>query len=265
MDDISSVLGHDVFGPLQDSTLTDDTTTLCTVEPRYRKRSLKNCNSNATQFGFENRVFDLDFPEEPRYCSLAKFDGNDIARKSFKKFNRNKSASIKKQLSSTNNNNDNIEDEETTNLNERSNNLKLESDSNLNTIKIQIQGSHSDLSETEYEVTRKTTIDYKNVVMSLEDENKDGKESEKRRISFAVDPPSPAINNELRALRNNEYRRHSSHTPANLAPREVDIMRRHSGHNPNLLTLDSQHMRFLSCSPAATRRISCGSLFKVHI
>lgn len=272
MDDISSVLGHDVFGPLQDSTITDDTTTLCTVESmKNRKRSLKICNSNATQFGFENRVFDLDHTEEPRYCSLAKFDGNDIARKSFKKLNRNKSASFKK--SNANNNNDNInksnrddENRDNDDINERSNRVKVESDSNLNTIKIQIQGSHSDLSalsETEYEVSRQTKIDYKGVIMASDDETKDEKETEKRRISFAIDPPSPAINHELRAIRNNEYRRHSSHTPASLAPREVDINRRHSGHNPNLLTLDSQHMRFLSCSPAATRRISCGSLFKV--
>lgn len=38
--------------------------------------------------------------------------------------------------------------------------------------------------------------------------------------------------------------------------------RRHSGANPNTLGLDSEHMRFLNCSPAASRRISCGSLFK---
>lgn len=39
-------------------------------------------------------------------------------------------------------------------------------------------------------------------------------------------------------------------------------MRRHSGNNPNLLGLDREHARFLGCSPAASRRISCGSLFK---
>lgn len=32
--------------------------------------------------------------------------------------------------------------------------------------------------------------------------------------------------------------------------------------NPNTLGLDPDRMRFLNCSPAATRRISCGSLFK---
>lgn len=38
--------------------------------------------------------------------------------------------------------------------------------------------------------------------------------------------------------------------------------RRHSGVSPKALGLDSDRMRFLSCSPAASRRISCGSLFK---
>jgi diacylglycerol kinase (ATP) len=281
MDDISSVLGHDVFGPLQDSTITDDTTTLCTVGSfKGRKRSLKNTNSNATQFGFENRVFDLDIGQEtePRYCSLAQFDGNDIARKSFKRFNRNKSASLKKQLSNTSNQNNNLckltedkSDENDENLFDDSNDeaieatTKIESDSNLNTIKIQIQGSQLNLSETEYEVSRKTTVDYKGILVTDNDEKRDGRDNEKShpRISFVVDPPSPKISS--LSIRNNEYRRHSSHTPSNLAPREVDINRRHSGHNPNLLTLDSQHMRFLSCSPAASRRISCGSLFKVNL
>lgn len=60
-------------------------------------------------------------------------------------------------------------------------------------------------------------------------------------------------------------RRHSSHSPS-LSPREYDKDkdRRHSGINPNLLGLDSEHMKFLNCSPAASRRISCGSLFKVR-
>lgn len=67
----------------------------------------------------------------------------------------------------------------------------------------------------------------------------------------------------VRAM-NAEIRRHSSHAPG-LAVREIDKDkdRRHSGFNPNLLTLDPEHARFLSSSPAASRRISCGSLFKV--
>lgn len=81
-----------------------------------------------------------------------------------------------------------------------------------------------------------------------------------------VEPPSPEIKNDLRIQRINEIRRHSSHSPS-LTVKEYDKEkdRRHSGFNPNLLGLDSEHMRFLNCSPAATRRISCGSLFKVRL
>jgi len=68
----------------------------------------------------------------------------------------------------------------------------------------------------------------------------------------------------VRAMNASEIRRHSSHAPG-LTVREFDKDkdRRHSGFNPNQLTLDPEHTRFLSSSPAASRRISCGSLFKV--
>lgn len=79
-----------------------------------------------------------------------------------------------------------------------------------------------------------------------------------------MDPPSPELgNNTLRVQRINEIRRHSSHSPS-LTVKEYDAEkdRRHSGVNSNTLGMDSEHMRFLNCSPAASRRISCGSLFK---
>lgn len=102
MDDMSSVLGQELFGALQDLTITEDTTTLCTDKPRKRSLKKKTLNrieseetENPLQFGFENIVFEIDNrcddqkatepPEPIRYCSLAKFvEGNDIARKSFK-------------------------------------------------------------------------------------------------------------------------------------------------------------------------------------
>lgn len=109
LDDISSVLGHDLFGAIQDNTITEDTTTLCGSKPprRLSKKkpkevatkelieradSLENTNENPLQFGFENIVFEMDnrcddqkSREPVRYCSLAQFiEGNDIARKSFK-------------------------------------------------------------------------------------------------------------------------------------------------------------------------------------
>lgn len=118
----------------------------------------------------------------------------------------------------------------------------------------------TDLSvETEYEIPKTPTerIDYKSAVLTdaSDNEDKDDRYTEKKKPSVTIDPTSPHI----RALRGSEYyRRHSSHTPGSLAvPREVDINRRHSNHNPNLLSLN--------CSPAASRRISCGTLFKVNI
>lgn len=63
IDDISSVLAHDIFSALQDNTMTSDDTTLCTIEAqKKRKSSFKpnNLNRDVQQCGFENRVFDLD-------------------------------------------------------------------------------------------------------------------------------------------------------------------------------------------------------------
>ncbi|KAH8369382.1 hypothetical protein KR009_009242 [Drosophila setifemur] len=79
-------------------------------------------------------------------------------------------------------------------------------------------------------------------------------------VSMAMGGPSLLG---VRAMNASEIRRHSSHAPG-LAVREFekDKDRRHSGFNPNQLTLDPEHARFLSSSPAASRRISCGSLFK---
>lgn len=79
-----------------------------------------------------------------------------------------------------------------------------------------------------------------------------------------MEPPSPEMSSrDARYQRMAELRRHSSHaTTLTVKEYEKEKDRRHSG-NPNLLGLDSERMRFLNCSPAATRRISCGSLFKV--
>lgn len=103
MDDISSVLGQDMFGALQDNTITEETTTLCAEGRPHQRRSLKKKKAsmvrddseeteNPLQFGFENIVFEIDNrcddqkkAQPVKYCSLARFvEGNDIARKSFK-------------------------------------------------------------------------------------------------------------------------------------------------------------------------------------
>lgn len=109
LDDISSVLGHDLLGAIQDITITEDTTTICGEHSRRRSirrkvekaepleeraESMESADGDPLQFGFENIVFEMDNrcddqkvrdPSVRRYCSLAHFvEGNDIARKSFK-------------------------------------------------------------------------------------------------------------------------------------------------------------------------------------
>lgn len=61
------------------------------------------------------------------------------------------------------------------------------------------------------------------------------------------------------------------------APKWIETLRRHSSHVPSSsdnhyflpddrkLSADAAYLNFLNSSPAATRRISCGSLFKVNI
>lgn len=282
LDDVSSLLGQDLLGALQDCTMTDDST-LCTLErERSRRRSLKQHlkqqqqqngagpqqPNEPHQYGFENRLFDLTenrTAEPKRYPSLAQFDiENDIARKSFKRQKSLKSASFKRRQDA----------------------LKLEQENNrlLDAIQIQIQGSHSDLSEPEQETVKESRSKPPNLKLSesnLDDEGaaaggcdeakyskeiSEKDEIKKKRIphiSFVIEPPSPSIGDqELRSAKVNEIRRHSSHTPSLLAPKDIEMNRRHSGNNPNLLGLDREHVKFLNCSPAATRRISVGSLFK---
>lgn len=158
----------------------------------------------------------------------------------------------------------------------------------LDTIKIEIQGSHSDLSNDDLTVLhvplitptatgptnkKRTNVnnDGQRHISFDESCKKESAESQPPQraqfpqVSVIVEPPSPpVISDEMRMQRISDIRRHSSHTTS-LTVKEFDKDRdrRHSGFNPNFLGLDSEHMKFLSCSPAATRRISCGSLFKV--
>lgn len=97
------------------------------------------------------------------------------------------------------------------------------------------------------------------------------------QISVVVRPPTPLRGDAIKPMNAAstasllsarmlpmELRRHSSHATTSLTVREhAEKDRRHSGYNPNLLSLDQEHAKFLSSSPAASRRISCGSLFKV--
>ncbi|XP_030373611.1 diacylglycerol kinase eta isoform X2 [Scaptodrosophila lebanonensis] len=329
MDDISSVLGHDITNALQDNTITDDTTTLCSehvgpVKPS-RKKSLSalthththprrrnsspprmarlarmDSDDNPQQFGFENIVFEIDnrcddqkIREPPRYCSLAQFvEGNDIARQSFKQL----------LLESAN-----LDDEAAPNkATLTSANLTTTNEDELSTqsaIKIEIH----DVETTTHTTTTTTKTTHKlesAMASSTSPTKKSGHGQDVKRITFdesckkesfddvnpnypqisvVVRPPTPLRGDSVKAsaaissasltassallgvrgLNASEIRRHSSHAPS-LSVREFDKDkdRRHSGFNPNLLTLDPEHARFLSSSPAASRRISCGSLFK---
>jgi diacylglycerol kinase (ATP) len=273
IDDMSSVLGL----ALHDITSNDDTTTLCTAgTSKIRKASFKA--KKREQFGFENKAFDLSditsqlptATEPIRYCSLAQFvEGNDIARKSFKKYQKyasktSSSSTMTTKTTTKSNEHKNQEDEEyfPSKEDDEKTEKQIEYEKNhpMNTIKIQIQGSVTDLSmETEFEISNNVNnvgrIDYRTADLTDNSITHD---------SIIADTPSPKISEHLRQLRASEYRRHSSHTPqtTTLAPKEVDVNRRHSNHNPNLLSYDSERVKFLNCSPAASRRISCGTLFK---
>lgn len=328
MDDISSVLGQDLLGALQDNTITEDTTTLCTLD-HTRRRSFKGKqhqqqqparnheNVDLEQCGFENRVFDIDNRcddqkvKEPRFCSLAKFvEGNDIARKSFKRPARGACRGVGSAATGFTNRLS-VGENQYENIKTLARNL------------LPVHGSPSDVSVSETDTVRSSGFEYRKLVSAPnaddeddslpddelgersssdndderheddthreeeeEEEEEDGGENEEEElaeggrdeldkddrseksfqlpgiptINVVVEPPSPALSDELRSLRVPEIRRHSEHTPNLLAPREIDINRRHSNNNPNLLGFDSEHIRFLNCSPAASRRISSGSL-----
>ncbi|XP_044312819.1 diacylglycerol kinase eta isoform X3 [Drosophila rhopaloa] len=335
MDDISSVLGHDITYALQDNTLTDDTTTLCSEHagpPKPpRKKSLSalsrahshprrrnsspprmarmDSDDNPQQFGFENIVFEIDnrcddqkMREPPRYCSLAQFvEGNDIARQSFKQL------MLDQQRSGAHN----IDDPEAqqTPTNNVASLLATTSEDELSTqtaIKIEIQDVDATVRNINTSMKVNTILttstsptkksghgqDVKRITFdeSCKKESFDDVNPNYPQISVVVRPPTPLRGDSVkpttsllpgssggamavsmacsgmlgvRAMNASEIRRHSSHAPG-LAVREFDKDkdRRHSGFNPNQLTLDPDHARFLSSSPAASRRISCGSLFK---
>ncbi|KRF78933.1 diacylglycerol kinase eta isoform X8 [Drosophila virilis] len=357
MDDISSVLGHDITNALQDNTITDDTTTLCSehagpskpprkksmsaltqskTHPRRRNSSpprraqlaRMDSDDNPQQFGFENIVFEIDnrcddqkIREPPRYCSLAQFvEGNDIARQSFKQL-----------MLDCNSNSDNNNDNDQGNTNEEAGtptntaltivypNLttttmtttsdELDELSTETAIKIEINDTERSTMCTAISTTTATTTSTTKplesaLVTSTSPTKRSGHGQDVKRITFdesckkesfddvnpnypqisvVVRPPTPLRGDSIkpaksssssilaasscllgvRTLNSSEIRRHSSHAPS-LAVREYDKDkdRRHSGFNPNYLTLDPEHTRFLSSSPAASRRISCGSLFK---
>ncbi|XP_068156748.1 diacylglycerol kinase eta isoform X4 [Drosophila tropicalis] len=322
MDDISSVLGHDITNALQDNTITDDTTTLCSEHvgppkpprkksmsalthhthahssrrrnsspPRMARLARMDSDDNPQQFGFENIVFEIDnrcddqkIREPPRYCSLAQFvEGNDIARQSFKQLMLEASGEEANETSEMNptNNDDGQQTPTNTTHSIIPNNTSEDELSTQTAIKIEIHDVETTMrTTTTTTTTTKMTATHKlESALATTSSPTKLKSGHGQDISVVVRPPTPlrgdsvmkpttsaALASSLlgvRGMNASEIRRHSSHAPS-LAVREYDKEkdRRHSGFNPNILALDPEHTRFLSSSPAASRRISCGSLFK---
>ncbi|XP_028165995.1 diacylglycerol kinase eta [Ostrinia furnacalis] len=271
MDDISSMLGQDVLMAMmgkngENETYTDDTTlftsdTVSDIQMDSRNPSLEKNNETkmkyiskikkpkegeVEKFGFENRVFYIEnatkVEEQIKYCSLAQFEeGSDIARKSFRKQLKK---SIKKRVA---------DDSSVKHLLPTTEELKDDDFGKC---------CHSSLTM---------------IPLNQHCEKKaDGVQLQIPafpQVSVVVEPPSPSHSEDRKSLKNNGSRMASVlsdifdqgtdtlsvHSPE---PSIATARERRQSDNPNLLSSDPEYGKFLSCSPAATRRISCGSLFK---
>lgn len=293
MDDISSMLGHDLCGFDQDSmenTYTDDTTLFTSdelkpdkqkvpefklmrrksedikSESKERKKSLRRNSADKVrrtsrikmeedaQFGFENRAFmtqhvflDNRFENEPvKYCSLAQFvEGNDIARRSFK---RHKGST---KLSKTE-----LNANRQSTLTEESEGSLLESKS--------LKGSKTSLNKMEKELSNVSVTTALHLEKVIDKPAEEDKSVKFPQVSVIVEPPSPIHNGMLRDEHIEklaaEINGGSDLDLRNLGSKPglstSDVTTSNNSSNSNLL--DTEH--FLSCSPAATRRISCCSM-----
>ncbi|XP_075145113.1 diacylglycerol kinase eta isoform X2 [Haematobia irritans] len=299
MDDISSVLGHDITYALQDNTITDDTTLMCSERaaipppkparanpkarrgsspPRAARLDRMDSDDNPQQFGFENIVFEIDnrcddqkIREPPRFCSLAQFvEGSDIARQSFKQQSVDEGTIITSTTTSSSQHT----------LTTTSGHQSEDDLSTATAIRIEVSDTTTTTSTSCLKSSPRKSIpgqDVKRITFddSCKKESFDDVTPHHPQISVVVRPPTPLRGDAIRPLNPeacssllairvpSEIRRHSSHATS-LTVREFDKDkdRRHSGFNPNYLSLDPEHNRFLNSSPAASRRISCGSLFK---
>lgn len=272
LDDIRSMLGTDLCGYDQDSvdnTYTDDTTLfhsdLCdsknekpSTTTTTRKKSIKRdsfdnsfkkrrnstkLDEDTTQFGFENRAFmsqhvyldnRYDDKEPIRYCSLAQFvEGNDIARRSFK---RTKSTKLSKTETNVN----------------RQSTLTEESE-------ISSKGSKTSLNKIEKELSNlKETV---GLIIDVDEE--DDLKLQFPQVSVIVEPPSPDINENVRTARMEnlneldtdliDFQLKTEHLSTS------DVTTSNNSSNSNLLVID-QDPQFLTTSPGRTRRISCCSM-----
>lgn len=272
MDDISSMLGQEVLLAMMgkngdNETYTDDTTlfTSDTVsdialdsrnpsleknnehKKKFQSKIKKSKETEVEKFGFENRVFYIENTTRPdeqiKYCSLAHFEeGNDIARKSFRRQLR-KSLKLKKRSA-----------QDPLNL------LKTE----------------EEMTKPEFvqESSRPTNFQKAEDTSKLNTNDNKLQTAMFPQVSVVVEPPSPSHSDEKKSPKTNSSRMatvlndiydQSTDTLGVNSPEPgvggVSRERRQSD-NPKLLGSDPEYGRFLNCSPAATRRISCGSLFK---
>jgi diacylglycerol kinase (ATP) len=268
MDDISSMLGQDVLMAMmgkngENETYTDDTTlftsdTVSDIAMDSRNPSLEKNNdaklkyiskvkkakeSEVEKFGFENRVFYIEnatkVEEQIKYCSLAHFEeGNDIARKSFKKPMKK---SIKKRADESN-------------------------------MKHLLSASEEPFRDDQS--PKQKSLSPKKLPVHKDDDKISSKNSTPAfpQVSVVVEPPSPSHSEDKKSLKNSSRMASvlsdifdqgtdtlSVHSPE---PSLGTTRERRCSDNPKLLGSDPEYGKFLSCSPAATRRISCGSLFK---
>lgn len=260
MDDISSMLGQEVLMAMmgksgENETYTDDTTlftsdtasdiTLDSRNPslqksnetklKYISKTKKPKDGEVEKFGFENKVFYIEnatkVEEQIKYCSLAQFEeGSDIARKSFRKHQRK---SLKKRIAD---------------------------DSSLKSL----------LPKTDESIERfEMTVD--SPIKSVHEAK--GLMPSFPCVSVVVEPPSPSHSDEKKSIKNcvsrmatvlsDIFDQGPDTLSVNLPEPSMGTTReRRQSDNPKLLGSDPEYGQFLSCSPAATRRISCGSLFK---
>ncbi|XP_049887709.1 diacylglycerol kinase eta [Pectinophora gossypiella] len=271
MDDISSMLGQEVLMAMmgkngENETYTDDTTlfTSDTVsdiamdsrnpsleknkDMKYISKIKKAKEPEVEKFGFENRVFYIEnvtkAEEQTKYASLAQFEeGNDIARKSFKK-------QLKKSLKKR------VDDSSLKHLLPKTAEEFREQDSRLST---QSPKGSPKVKSLRAEANR------------LDDERLD--HIAFPQVSVVVEPPSPSHSEDKKSIKTCASRMAS--VLSDIFDQATDTLSVHSpepslgpqrerrqSDNPKLLGSDPEYGRFLSCSPAATRRISCGSLFK---
>ncbi|XP_063914004.1 diacylglycerol kinase eta isoform X3 [Zophobas morio] len=284
MDDLSSMLGEVMYGYDQDSienTYTDDTTLFTSemaeikLERRMsakreslekKRRSSRSKVDEDTQFGFENRAFmsqhvylDNKLETEPtRYCSLAHFvEGNDIARKSFKR--PRTTTKISKTEANVNRQSTLLEENEITPIGSCSNLNKLEKElSNVSTSTLKALDLLPDERKQEEESPTDTDIDKPKPETCIFPQ-----------VSVIVEPPSPVLTEDIRVERmvklgvEIEIDSGSDFDLRNLCSKAEklstsDITTSNNSSSSNLLGIDNEH--FLTRSPAATRRISCCSM-----